>query len=95
MGVSWLIERYQIIKDKLNERYQKEIVKRDDREIEYLRYGDLYFRLDVIKALNRFVIEYADNKKDAVYEVLEDGDNYPLEWDDETIFKAMISEIEA
>ncbi len=57
--------------------------------------GELYFRIDEFPGEFALVIEYVENKKDAIRGIFgEDGDRFYLEdMDEDEMFEAMLKEV--
>lgn len=61
---------------------------------EYLKYNDCYCRITYLKSLKAFVIESADSFDDAKKGLLEDGDLYYIDTDEETLLKSIKIDIQ-
>lgn len=56
-----------------------------DKKDQYLCYNNCYCKITYLKKIEAFVIESADNMQDAINGVLEDGDLYYLDAQEEDI----------
>ncbi len=56
-------------------------------------YEGRYFKISFINQLKSFVIEYADSYNEAIKNLFEDGDLYPITMDEEELISKIRDEI--
>ena len=81
-----------VIEKRFSERYETRLI--ENRQC-FLRPDGVLFALDFLGAYGALVVEYAESVEEAKLNRFEDGDLFYLEeMDEDTMFRAMIQEIE-
>lgn len=81
MNINNLINKIENIFLELNFKYETI----GEKKYRYLVYNSCYCKVTYLEKLEAFVIESADNIKDALNEVLEDGDLYYMNISEENL----------
>lgn len=85
-------------KNEMEKRFSEKFSKMKERSDAFVSFGtegEFYFRIDVFPDEYALVIEYVENKKDAIRGIFgEDGDLFYLdEMDEDEMFEAMLKEV--